>query len=286
MPHRKYDEHEIARVIERAAELQEADAERSRRAERGLTLEELERVGRETGLDPAYIRAAAAEADAPGPPERSWQSPTHVHAERWVPGPLQPEAWEEAVAALHRYAPGMAGSETGGRTERVGRSREWTGRTGMGLEVRASVSPRGGGQRVRVQQHVGYASERNEALFMVGPFVAVFGFFIAAGIADSGWAGLAWAILAYVLAAALSFVWDRAWRRVKERDLDRLAGEIEDAVRAANAERGWAPDEPAHLVWEPAAPPDAEAEPLLDLDALAAAGDGAAAPADRRRQRA
>lgn len=280
MPHRKYDEHEIARVIERAAELQEADAERARRTERGLTLEELERVGAETGLDPAYIRAAAAEADAPGPRERSWQSTTHVHAERWVPGPLQPEAWEETVAALRRYAPGMTGWEAGGRTERVGRSREWTGRTSLGLEVRATVSPRSGGQRVRVQQHVGYGSERVEAVFMVGPFFALFGFFVAAVLTDSPADGLAWALPVYVLAAALSYVGDRAWRRSKQRDLDDLAGEIESAVRAANDERGWGADEPAHLVTDPEAEAHAE-PPHLDLDALA--GADAPPPSNRRR---
>ena len=274
MPDRKYDEHEIAHVIERAAELQEAATERARRAERGLTLAELERVGTETGLDPAFIRAAAAEADAPGPraAERSGQSSTHVYAERWAPGPLQPEAWEETVALLRRYAPGMAGQDTGGRTERVGRSREWTGRTAWGLEVRASVSPRGNGQRVRVQQHVGYASEAVEALAMIGPFFALFGFMITGAVTGSLVGGLLGALVVYVLAAALGFVGDRAWRRTRQRDLDRLAAEVEDALRAANEERGGAEGVEA-------------ATPLLDLDALPdPAGDGAAPP--RRRDRA
>ena len=269
MPDRKYDEHEIAHVIERAAELQEAAAERARRADRGLTLAELERVGTETGLDPAFIRAAAAEADAPGPrTERSGQSSTHVFAERWVPGPLTPEAWEETVAALRGYATGGAG-----QTDRIGRAREWTGRSGAGLEVRAVLSPRGNGQRVRVQQHVGYASEAVEALAMIGPFFALFGFVIAGAVTDSLAGGLAGALVVYVLAAALGFVGDRAWRRAKQRDLDRLAGEIEGALLAANAD------------GEGGAEAEGETAPLLDLDALAdPSGDGAARP--RRRDRA
>ena len=268
MPHRKYDEHEIARVIERAAELQEGAADRARQAERGLTLAELERVGVESGLDPAFIRAAAAEADAPGPrpDERSFRTTTHVHAERWVPGPLQPEAWEETVAALRRYATGSAG-----QTERIGRAREWVGKTSLGLEVRATLSPRGSGQRVRVQQHVGYANEAVEALAMVGPFFALFGFMFAGAVTDSLAGGLLGALVVYVLAAALSFVGDRAWRRAKQRDLDRLAGEVEDAVLAANAERegGAAP------AWEGGAA-EGEASPLLDLDALPDVADPAA----------
>ena len=211
MPSRTYDEHEIARVIERAAELQEAGADRARRSERGLTLEELERVGAETGLDPAYIRAAAAEVDAPASRARADPSATHVLAERWVPGPLCPEAWEEAVAALRRHAPVPNG--LGPQTERIGRAREWTGRTPWWFEVRATVSPRGDGQRVRVQQHVGYASSAVEALAMIGPFVALFAFLLAGGVAGSAAVGLAWALPAYVLAAALGFVGDRAWRR-------------------------------------------------------------------------
>lgn len=279
MPHRKYDEHEIARVIERAAELQEADAARARRTERGLTLAELERVGTESGLDPAYIRAAAAEADAPGPRERTWQSTTHVHAERWAPGPLQPEAWEETVATLRRYAPNGPG-----QTERIGRSREWTGQTSLGLQVRASVSPRGGGQRVRVEQQASLTHEWVEAAFIVGPFFALFGF-LAGGLAtDSTAVGFAVAAAVYVLAAALSFVGARAWRRSKERDLDQLAGEVEDAVRAANAERGWGPEETAHLVESEAAPVP-PSSPELSLDALADDEDARAGPA-RRRDRA
>ena len=58
---RTYSEREVADIIERAAERQ-ATADRTDDRP-GLTLDEIERIGAEAGLDPAALRAAANEAD-------------------------------------------------------------------------------------------------------------------------------------------------------------------------------------------------------------------------------
>ena len=55
---KRYDENTIAEIFRQAAEAQAEARDRASRPD-GLTLEELEEIGRESGLDPEFIRSAA-----------------------------------------------------------------------------------------------------------------------------------------------------------------------------------------------------------------------------------
>ena len=61
MPDRVFTEEEVKEIVRRASEQQAEDAERRQAREHGLTLDDLERLGAEVGLDPAYLRRAADE---------------------------------------------------------------------------------------------------------------------------------------------------------------------------------------------------------------------------------
>ena len=147
---RRYTEHEIHALFERAAERQE----QARRAEAasagGLTLDELQRIGRETGIAPEHIAEAAVELAAAGPTRPAGKVlgvPVEVRRTRAVATPVTDEAWERMVADLRKTfkQPGVAG--------RVGRVREWATTTEENrMPVRVSVTPEDGGAHVTIEQ--------------------------------------------------------------------------------------------------------------------------------------
>ena len=57
---RRYSDREVARILERATELQRAEP--SATNPEGLTLAELTEIAREAGIEPALLRRASAEA--------------------------------------------------------------------------------------------------------------------------------------------------------------------------------------------------------------------------------
>lgn len=236
MAERTYHEHEIAALLERAAERQAVAARRTQRP--GLTLAELEQVAAEAGIDPAHLRAAAAELDDPGRPlvgRRSGTSATHNYVERWVPGELTPEAWEDVVAELrHRYDSAL-GSSFGmsgyglSTTEQIGRTVEWRHVSMWGVETRVMVSPRDGQQRIRLSQRVGITGTPAEAA-IYGFIPSVLGGLIAGSLAGSLPVAFIAGLLLFLVVFGLVFYHDRKWRGKKHRELEDLADMVAEAL--------------------------------------------------------
>lgn len=235
MPERTYTQEEVALLFERAAELQARSA-RHQQGE-GLTLAELERIAAEAGLDPAAVRAAAAELDAPGRPltgRRSGATATHVYTERWVPGPLREEAWEETVAELrHRFDSdlgdlvGMHGYGTS-TTEQIGRAVEWRHTSLSGVETRVLVQPRGEHLCVRGSRRVGLGSPPGEAAvlgLLSAAAVALFALPVAARL-DAFWVGMAVTLLTLLAAVPLIHRLTVRWRRKKHAELESLLDDV------------------------------------------------------------
>ncbi len=280
---RTYSEQEVADIIARAAERQAASSRASDGV--GLTLDEIARLGADAGLDPADLRAAAAELDRGGIARQASQTDTHVVVERWVDAPLTDEAWEDTVALLRdRFGPSaaaMLGRTPGGDVQQVGGACEWSGMTGSGLLTTATVSPRGERTRIRITQHVGLANSRTEGLALGGILAVVAAAITGAALGSAAGVGVPVLILAVVAAFAASFAaasptitaLDRGWRARKLARLDTLAGDIAGILVA-----------PTTAPAEPMAPLDA---PLRDaFEALApdeAEGEHAAAPRSRGR---
>ena len=233
---RTYSESEVADIIARAAErLAEAAREPTRD---GLTLDEIERLGREAGLDPSDLRAAAAEIDAAGRTllRQTAQTRTQLVVERWLDGPLTQGGWEDAVAVAENVlGADMAaafGMTTGGQTQ-VGQAFEWTHMSGLGVQTKVLASPRGERTKLRLTQLVGFSSPAVEGATLgslVGLLLAgiVLASLTASGVAG-GAAALA-ALVAFVLATAvaipLATTWDRRWRGKKLDALGALADQI------------------------------------------------------------
>ncbi|WP_420456132.1 hypothetical protein [Rubrivirga sp.] len=296
MSERTYSEGEIADLIARAAERQR-DARQSE-AGAGLTLAEIERVGRDTGIDPAHLRAAAAEMDAAGRTlaRQSGHTRTHVTVERWIDAPLTPEAWEEAVAELQgRHgvdASFWLGQNSGGTVQQVGNAYEWRHTSSLGIQTTVTASPRSGRTRLRLRQLVGLASPTAEGVGY-GFFLAVVAAPFGGWLADTGW-GAALAFLAvWLVAAPLIMALDRRWRAGKLRDLETLADDVAVVLAAPVGEALTGATPSARTATGPAMHSEPAEAPVarLDLSALDDAPpaedyDAGGPVAERGRQRA
>lgn len=149
---RQYSESEIAQLLKRATELQNLD-QGSKGS--GLSLEDVEQIAVETGIDPTYVRAAAADLlRAPEAPRkkgfRILGAPVYLDAERTVDGPLSDEVWAGIADELSRTY------RTSGRSQAVGAGREWTyGGSRTLREVRVSATPVRGKTRIRITEEFG-----------------------------------------------------------------------------------------------------------------------------------
>ncbi|HYE94668.1 MAG TPA: hypothetical protein VD962_00535 [Rubricoccaceae bacterium] len=274
MSDRVYSEREIAALLERAVERQE-EARRRLEPEAGLTLAELERLGEEVGIAPEHLRAAALELDAGGAAGRqSGRSATHVYVERWLPGTLNPEAWEDAVATLQERFGGGGGSGV----QQVGRSHEWSHADAFGFETRVIVSERGDRVRLRLSQKLGHFRSAVEGPLYgaLATFVLVLPFATAA--AGSAALAVAIALAAFILLSGLIYVGDRRWRDKKHRELEAMADDLgARLVMPPTAERA--------SIEAPAAALPSPEVPALDLDALGEAPEAEPVAPGRSRMR-
>ncbi len=300
---RTYTEHEVANIIARAAERQ---AEAAREPTRdGLTLDEIERLGQEAGLDPADLRAAAAEIDSAGRTlsRQTAQTRTQVVVERWLDGPLTQAGWEDAVAAAQDTFGADAGAAFGmttGGQKQVGQAFEWTHTSGLGIQTKVLASPRGERTKLRLTQLVGLSSPAVEGAAYGGLAGFLVALVVGASLNGLGVAGVAVflaALVAFVLATAvavpLTTTLDRRWRGKKLEALGALADQIAPLlVRADPSVSGEDVAEALSAGARPAGAEGAERAPQRAplRDAFEALGDesdtealGAGPPAVRHR---
>src|SRR5690606_15066397 len=200
----------------------------------GLSLAELEEIARESGLDPGFVRQAAQEFDEPAHDlfsSSSGSTSTHVIIERWVPGRLTMDLWEDIVAELrHRFdsdlgsAMGMPGYGIG-TTEQIGRTVEWRHTNLFGVSTRLMMRERGDGIMMRFNRRVGLGSEMTEGL-AYGSILAFFAGLIGLAVASSLIIGLMVFFLALAAIAPLIMVADRRWRKKQQRQLNGLADRV------------------------------------------------------------
>lgn len=149
---RRYTEEETALVLKRAAEL--AAHSPSSSEARGMTLAEIEQVGREAGIDKALVRRAAKELQRPiqtGSHSAFLGGPTMIRIERIIEGEVPERVYEFLVEEIRAQLGEMGNAST------LGRSLAWT--TGPVMQgststraVNVSVTPRNGQTTLRVEE--------------------------------------------------------------------------------------------------------------------------------------
>jgi hypothetical protein len=186
---RRFNEKEVALIIKHASELQEANPPAD--SSSGMSLVELEQIARETGLDPALIRRAAADLDTrvtDREPSRFLGAPSTLRLERTIDGEISPEEYEAIVLEIQRAIGGMGSAST------LGRSLQWTSagtgrRRPSGRMVQVTVTPKNGRTTIRIEEPVGQVAR---ALFAVSmgaigmgmmPLVSVGGGYLGTSLA-------------------------------------------------------------------------------------------------------
>jgi hypothetical protein len=223
---RLYSDTEIGTLIQRATEIQEAQKESS---ERGLSLQELEQIAAEIGIDPQHFRAAALELEsgmANGARFRLWGGPFVLNEKRVVQGTLTGPQWEHIVQGLRRL------TRSEGRITEIGRIREWS-REIKDLDytmqrTSVTISPREDQATIEVQTHYrgGAAAAYTLGVVLGGALAGIF--LDGSGVSDlmsgiilagSGLGGLGAA------RAAIGY-----WAKRQRRQLRRLTDFLQDAI--------------------------------------------------------
>lgn len=165
---RRYSEDEIAEIFEAAATL-EASNPRAASAAGGLTLPELQSIGRDVGVAPERIAEAAAALDLRGQAQpRRYDLGMPISVGRTVDLPRAPtdREWDVLVAELRRTF------NAAGRDSSRGELRSWTN-----SKLHAYVEPTATGYQFRIGTLKGDATAVNRlglgAILMTGVLFAV-----------------------------------------------------------------------------------------------------------------
>lgn len=138
----QFTEEEAQRIFARAAARQHAHDS----LPEGLTLNELQEIGRSAGLDPEHVAAAATETLIEAKGETTWHGvPTTILRTRLLPSRVSDSEWETIVDLLrdHYGTPGTA--------QQIGRRREWTPTSGSEATPRVTIAPQENGDLLRIQ---------------------------------------------------------------------------------------------------------------------------------------
>jgi hypothetical protein len=229
-----HGDRQIARILHRAAELQEQDTERSgasRERAAGVSLTELKQIAGEVGIDPRYVETAATEIQegSEGQPGfYFWGAPVSSTLERVVEGEVSPDEWEVLIARI-REVTGRVG-----KPSTLGRSLEW-----ISQNDHLSVRPKDGRTTIRIMSR--YADTMVLA-HMPAFWGSVFlNILIAASLhgAPLEAVGLGAAVTGgvFVLARRWAGSMVRGHRSKMKALLQELANDVEQTARHASTER-------------------------------------------------
>jgi hypothetical protein len=221
-----YSEKEVGTLIQRATEIQEGARESM---ERGLSLQEVEHIAAEIGIDLKHLQASAMELENrldAGETFSFWGGPFVLDQKRVVEGKVTEEQWEQIVLGLRR----LTGSV--GHTSPIGQIREWT-RVIQDLgyvmeQTQVIVSPRK--DQTTIELRVRYQGGALMTYVLGTVFsVAVAGIFLdGAGLTDPVDTAIIVSSATGGLAAARTFI--AYWARRQRKKLRRLMGWLHDTI--------------------------------------------------------
>ena len=240
---RRYSEKEVGLILRRATEFQRSEP--SVADPTGLTLAELEEVASEVGIDPAYLRRAAAELEvgaASGPWERLLGAPIAFVLERTIPGELPESSFEELVPMMQAATVGQ------GNASAVGKTLTWSSRSDTNTSSQqVLVTCRDGETLIRVEERLaGFAGGLFGGL-MGGGGVGV-------GIGVGGALGTALGSVAFMIAFPVAIIgasygaargFFAAHVRKRRARMQVLLDQLAERVEGDVAERTLSPSPPS-----------------------------------------
>ena len=239
---RVYGEEEIGRILKRATELQVQEPTAPGAA--GVTLDELEEIAAEAGIDPSFLRRAARELDTHRPGSTFWSKivgdDLMLVREITLVGELADDGFERIVGVI------QAGSREHGQPSLLGRTLTWRAETqSKNRTVQIVVSSRDGRTHVRMEENLTQMAGGIFAGSMAGFGVGVgMGVGLPIGLEMLGSA--LFATVAPMGTVALGFLGARVIyrqiaarrRRAMNELFDRTVAEAEASIAAATHGRG------------------------------------------------
>lgn len=226
-PRRLYGDKDISRILKRATEMQEAEGPTEAT---GLSLEEIQQIAAEVGVDPKFIQAAVAELDQGTSSDKDFHllgSPVSFSLEHVVEGEITDVQWEEMVEEIRQSFKLVGGSG------KVGRSFEWT-HDSRNQQTQVTVASRGGQTKIRV-----FSRFPRIAILTFVPAMVVS---LQAGALLGGSMGMTFGLpviglmLSFIAATflAMRFAFSRIVQK-KERKAHQLLGRLEQIVAESNS---------------------------------------------------
>jgi len=148
-PVRRYNERETRWLLERAGKLERSIDGASRH---NLTLQQLESIALEAGLDPVHLRQAALELDAGGhsASSRIMGAPLQLVFERTLPFDVDETSFANLLPAIEAAAGDV------GRVTQIGHTSTWESlRVQVGRTMQVRFSTGGGATTIRVEERFG-----------------------------------------------------------------------------------------------------------------------------------
>lgn len=225
-----FSEREVAAVVRRAVELQEAASAETYQP--GVTAAELERVAQELGIDPAHLQRAIKEAE--GAQDRSGLLHLTQEFDRVVDAQLEPEEFD--VLLQHLKPSGHRGFQQLGRSVS---GQTWTGCSLASFEVRSAK----GRTRIKVRSNPFFA-------WMVSIHPVLFASFVLLPVlGNTGRLGLALTILIplWILTGFVFKALVEAGHRASRRLVENLVGDVAEHGLRERLESTTNAGEEAHL---------------------------------------
>ncbi len=218
MAERRYNEDEVSVIFERAAEAQQA-VRRSLPAGEGMTLADLQTIGREVGIPPELVDQAARSLDQQGRDiSRTFLGlPLRVGRTVELERRLTDDEWDRLVVDLRETF------DARGTIRVDGNFKQWTNGN-----LQALLEPTAGGQRLRLRTMMGAArASMTAGLGLVGVSVSIviasaLSGHVAEALATTGGLMAAGAAM-FTIGAARLPLWARTRRKQMEGVAARLA---------------------------------------------------------------
>ncbi len=141
MTDRRYSEEEMALILKRAVESQRTTNLPATGSTEGFSLTEMQEIGKDVGIEPARIAAAARSLEAASAATSKPRGIRKPRFERWVPKVADTEDLQNLTGLTRRTM-----NHDGDATQVFG-DVEWRGRTAVG-KTRVSIRPEAGGTKI------------------------------------------------------------------------------------------------------------------------------------------
>jgi hypothetical protein len=220
---RRYSEEEVAEILKQAAELEHSDTSLSRSVD-GLTLSELEEIGREAGISPSAVHQAVRRIDKSDQSTRRLLGlPIGVSRTVELERKLTDDEWDRLVADLRTTF------DARGRIRQDGSLRSWSNGN-----LQVLLEPSQSGQRLRLRTVKGNARSlisMGVAMFVVAAVWTIESVVKGTFGDPSSLARLAPFIATGTVMFGAGMIGLPRWAKLRRRQMDEIAERVESTTR-------------------------------------------------------